>query len=86
MHTMSLKFLSFFLGMFLFMTYGVTHLHSPALINSACIAFADDDEIDTPEEIADELDDVTEEEDFLEDQEEAVEEQEEEVIEEVKKN
>jgi len=83
---MSLNFLSFFIGMFLFMTYGVTHIHSPELINSAWIAFADDDEIDTPEEIADELDDVTEEEEFLDEQEEVIEEQEEEVIEEIKKN
>lgn len=84
---MSNKLWSFLIGMALFMTYGVTHLQAPSFLNSACTAVADDDdEIDTPEEIADELDDVTEEEDFLEDQEEAVEEQDEEVIEEVKKN
>jgi len=79
------KFLSFFISLFIFMTYGLTHIPAPAFLNSECTTYAEDEEFDTPEEIADELDDVTEE-DFLEDQEEAVEEQEEEVIEEVKKN
>ncbi len=80
------KFLSFFLSLFIFMTYGLTHIPAPSFLNSECTTYAEDEEFDTPEEIADELDDVTEEEDFLEDQEEAVGEQEEEVIEEVKKN
>ena len=85
---MSAKFCSFFMGMLLFMTYGLTHLHhAPNILNSASTAYAEDDDsdFDEPDEIADELDDVTEEEEIVEDADEANEEQEEEVIEEIKK-
>ena len=83
---MSSKFWSFFIGMFLFMTYGLTHLHhTPALLNLSCTAFADDDDedFDSDDEIEDELDTVTEEEDFLDDAEEAEEEQVDDVIDEM---
>ena len=83
---MSAKFWSFCMGMLLFMTYGLTHMHhAPNILNTAATAYAEDEEFDEPDEIADELDDVTEQEELDEDVEEANEAQEEAVIEEVKK-
>jgi hypothetical protein len=75
------KLWSFFIGLFLVMTYGLTHTQTPSFLTPECAVYADDDdEIDTEEEISDELDEVTEEEDFLDDIEEAEEDQIDDVI------